>query len=73
MISRDCRSLDAWTSINGYVLDITDWIPIHPGGNVIKKSLGKEITDEWWNIRAHNISIVQNIFPKYIIGKLKVK
>ena len=61
----------AWTAIDGYVLDITNWIPKHPGGKVILKSLGKDHTEKWWNIPAHSIEIVNNIFPKYVIGILK--
>ena len=62
---------DAWTVIDNYVLNITDWIPRHPGGKIILNSLGKDITSKWWEINAHSMSIVKNIFPKYVIGKLK--
>jgi fatty acid desaturase/cytochrome b involved in lipid metabolism len=33
---------DAWTSIDGEVYDITQWIPLHPGGRVIRMAAGRE-------------------------------
>lgn len=62
---------DAWIVIDNLVLNITKWIPIHPGGDVILKGLGKDFTKEWWNIRRHNADIRDKYFPKLIIGKIK--
>jgi len=59
---------DAWIVIDGYVLDVTQWIDIHPGGKAILKGIGKDYTDEWYNY--HDISTAFKYFPKYIIGKL---
>ena len=70
-VSRHNTLNSAWTVIDGLVLDITDWIKLHPGGDIIKKSMGRDTTKEWWEIPAHSVSIVNNIFPKYVIGKLK--
>eukprot|EP00933_Yihiella_yeosuensis_P037531 TRINITY_DN31497_c0_g1_i1.p1 TRINITY_DN31497_c0_g1~~TRINITY_DN31497_c0_g1_i1.p1 ORF type:complete len:967 (-),score=281.29 TRINITY_DN31497_c0_g1_i1:158-3058(-) len=39
---------DAWVVINGEALDVTKWIPIHPGGEpAIMMYLGKDATEEW--------------------------
>merc|ERR1740121_697512 len=39
---------DAWMVINGDVIDVTKWIPIHPGGEkAIMAYLGQDATDEW--------------------------
>ena len=36
---------DAWIVLFGNVYDITDWIKIHPGGDVIKYGIGKDATE----------------------------
>jgi hypothetical protein len=61
---------DAWIVIDGYVLDVTKWIDIHPGGKSILKGIGKDYTDEWYRISYHDIAVAFKYFPKYIIGKL---
>eukprot|EP00435_Cladocopium_sp_Y103_P039713 s1203_g10.t1 len=39
---------DAWIIVNGDALDVTKWIPIHPGGEqAIMAYLGKDATEEW--------------------------
>jgi len=39
---------DAWIVINGEVVDVTTWIPIHPGGEqAIMAYLGQDASDEW--------------------------
>ena len=40
---------------------------------IIKKAMGKDITKLWWKVKSHNSSIISEIFPKYIIGRLKVR
>ena len=36
---------DAWIVLFGNVYDITGWISIHPGGEVIMKGIGKDATE----------------------------
>lgn len=39
---------DAWVVINGDAVDVTAWIPIHPGGEpAILGVLGEDCTNEW--------------------------
>ena len=61
---------NAWISIEGFVLDITDFIDKHPGGNIILKGLGKDVTDVWYDF-GHSQKIISKYFPKYTIGILE--
>jgi len=36
---------DAWIVLFGNVYNVTKWIPIHPGGEVIKYGIGKDATE----------------------------
>jgi len=39
---------DAWIVLNGQVIDVTKWIPIHPGGEqAIMAYMGQDASDEW--------------------------
>eukprot|EP00425_Heterocapsa_triquetra_P040960 CAMPEP_0195069408 /NCGR_PEP_ID=MMETSP0448-20130528/13712_1 /TAXON_ID=66468 /ORGANISM="Heterocapsa triquestra, Strain CCMP 448" /LENGTH=559 /DNA_ID=CAMNT_0040101007 /DNA_START=71 /DNA_END=1746 /DNA_ORIENTATION=- len=39
---------DAWVAINGDVIDVVKWIPIHPGGEqAICAYLGQDASEEW--------------------------
>lgn len=39
---------DAWIILFGEAIDVTKWIPVHPGGEAaIMAYLGKDATDEW--------------------------
>ena len=62
---------DAWMVVDNFVLDITNWISMHPGGNIIMKGVGKDATKLWNSIPSHNIGIKKSIFPKFLIGVLK--
>jgi len=68
-ISKHNTKNDAWISIEGMVLDVTDFIDKHPGGSIILEGLGKEFTEKWYKY-GHNQNIIKNVFPKYIIGVL---
>jgi len=35
---------DCWTVIDGSVYDITDWVPDHPGGDLIRLAFGRDST-----------------------------
>lgn len=44
---------DAWIILNGEVLDVTRWIPLHPGGEqTLVRFLGKDASLEWNMIHA---------------------
>ena len=44
-LSQHSSEGDCWTAIDGTVYDITKFIPLHPGGNVILGGCGKDATD----------------------------
>ena len=73
---------DAWTIINGKVYDITEWIPNHPGGQIIMEIVGKD-GSEFFNRHIQGITYSkdkpkgfkgktpQEIIKKFYIGDLK--
>lgn len=47
-VAKHNKKEDAWIIVNGDALDVTKWIPIHPGGEqAIMAYLGKDATEEW--------------------------
>jgi cytochrome b involved in lipid metabolism len=61
---------DCWVVVNGQVLDVTDFLPDHPGG---KKAIliyaGRDATEEF-NM-MHKPDVVEKYAPQAIIGTLK--
>ena len=55
--------------IDNKVEDITEWIPKHPGGNIIMKGVGKDATELFNNI-GHS-TFAKSMFKKYVIGVVK--
>lgn len=61
---------DAWVIINGEVIDVTKWIPIHPGGEkAIEAYLGKDATEEW-NMIHKKGTVEKNAQHLKIMGKV---
>ena len=62
-----------WTYYNGNVYDITKWVPLHPGGQIILKAGGQDLqkTLEKYGLSWHlsNQRVLSNL-EKYRIGKL---
>lgn len=57
-----------WVTYGDKVYDITDWIPAHPGGEVILRAAGGSI-DVFWDIFAiHKQPYVRDILETYLIG-----
>lgn len=57
-----------WVTKGTHVYDITDWIPGHPGGDVILRAVGGAI-DQYWNIfTIHKKQEVYNVLESYYIG-----
>ena len=57
-----------WVTYGDKVYDITDWIPAHPGGEVILRAAGGSI-DTFWDIFAiHKQPYVREILETYLIG-----
>lgn len=65
------RDADAkWVTKGTRVYDITDWIPGHPGGEVILRAVGGAV-DPFWNIfTIHKKQDVYDILEKYYIGDI---
>lgn len=57
-----------WVYRGNRVYDITDWVPNHPGGEVIMRSVGGSI-EPYWNIfTVHQKQDVYDILEQYFIG-----
>lgn len=65
------RSADTyWVYRGDRVYDITDWVPNHPGGEVILRAVGGSI-EQYWNIFSiHQKQDVYDILEQYFIGTL---
>lgn len=59
-----------WVVKGTKVYDITDWIPGHPGGDVILRAVGGTI-DKYWDIFSiHKKQDVYDILQTYYVGDL---
>ncbi|KAI6793812.1 hypothetical protein KC363_g5594 [Hortaea werneckii] len=57
-----------WVYRGDRVYDITDWIPNHPGGEVIMRAVGGSI-EPYWNIfTIHQKQDVYDVLEQYFIG-----
>jgi monoamine oxidase len=65
-IRRHNTMTDAWIVLYGNVYNITDWVKIHPGGEIIKYGLGKDATDIFKRV-GHQDDALEYI-NKYYIG-----
>lgn len=62
------KSERPWVTYKGKIYDITDWVPAHPGGEVILRAAGSDI-EPYWNIFAiHKSQYVLDILESYCIG-----
>jgi cytochrome b involved in lipid metabolism len=68
-VSKHATEKDAWISYKGIVCNITDWIPRHPGGNVILKGIGKDISNMFDDIGHSKFALKK--LKEYQIGYLK--
>ena len=68
-VAKHNNKSDAWIIINSIVADITDWIPKHPGGDIIMKGVGKDATN-LFNSIGHD-DYAKKMLKKYQIGILK--
>lgn len=64
---------DAWMVLFGEVLDVTKFIPIHPGGtDTIDMYLGKDATEEWVEIHSPE-TLEKNLQHITKIGKIEAR
>jgi len=67
-ISKD----DAWLVLFGEAIDVTRFIPLHPGGeDMITDYLGKDATKDWQNIHTPD-SLEKQMEHLSKVGKIKV-
>jgi len=60
---------DAWIALDGFVYDVTKWIPQHPGGDEILRCIGKDGTATFNSI-GHPSYVIETVRPQYRIGRL---
>ncbi|SPO06154.1 related to nitrate reductase [Cephalotrichum gorgonifer] len=64
----DGDSSSPWVTYEDKVYDITDWVPAHPGGEVILRAAGGSV-DPYWNIFViHKEPYIREILESYLIG-----
>lgn len=68
-VAKHSKKSDAWIVIHDKVYEITKWIPMHPGGDIIMKGVGKDATAMFESI-GHS-SHAREILHKYLIGSVK--
>ena len=68
-VAKHNKKSDAWIVIHNKVADITKWIPLHPGGDIIMKGVGKDSTKLFDSI-GHD-DYAKKMLKKYQIGTLK--
>lgn len=68
-VARHNTMKDGWVIYRDNVYDVTKWVPLHPGGEVIKYGLGKDISDLFENVGHSNSAHI--VMEKYKIGELK--
>ncbi|KHN95477.1 Oxidoreductase, molybdopterin-binding domain protein [Metarhizium album ARSEF 1941] len=57
-----------WVIHGNKVYDITDWVPAHPGGQVILRAAGGPIDPYWDIFTIHKNQYVYEILSQYLIG-----
>jgi len=72
-VAKHNTQADAWVVINDMVIDVTNWIPIHPGGvQAITAFIGQDASDEWNTIHkpgtVEQKSLLEN--GPIILGKV---
>jgi cytochrome-b5 reductase len=68
-VAKHNKKEDAWMALFGNVYDVTDWISIHPGGDVILYGAGKDSTAMFTGV-GHQEDALQ-FMEKYKIGILE--
>ncbi|KAI0881380.1 Oxidoreductase, molybdopterin-binding domain-containing protein [Annulohypoxylon maeteangense] len=64
------KSERPWVIYEDKVYDITDWIPGHPGGEVILRAAGGSIEPYWDIFSIHKSPYVKEILEQFIVGKV---
>ncbi|CCG83483.1 Putative uncharacterized protein [Taphrina deformans PYCC 5710] len=64
---------NVWVTRGTSVYDITEWIPAHPGGNVILNAAGGSIDAFWEIFTIHLKPEVTDILESYKIGEIDAR
>jgi cytochrome b involved in lipid metabolism len=67
-VKKHNKKEDAWIAIHGKVYNISNWIPRHPGGNIIMQGIGKNATRLFEDTGHSNTA--RKILKNYYIGDL---
>ncbi|KAG6003190.1 hypothetical protein E4U21_002267 [Claviceps maximensis] len=62
------ESNNPWVIHGDKVYDITEWIPAHPGGQIILRAAGGSIDPYWDIFTIHHNQYVYDILSQYLIG-----
>lgn len=64
------KSETPWVVYGDKVYNITDWVPVHPGGEVILRAAGGSIEPYWDIFSIHKSEHVRDILEQYVVGRL---
>lgn len=67
-VSKHNSLQDCWVVVEGKVYNVTQWVPQHPGGNIIGLAAGREATAL---VHSYHPPSVLTIIKKYYIGDLR--
>lgn len=59
-----------WIIYGDRIYDITEWVPAHPGGDVILRAAGGHIEPYWDIFAIHKSQYVRDILDQYVIGQI---
>ncbi|TPX15274.1 uncharacterized protein E0L32_004551 [Thyridium curvatum] len=68
----DASSPEPWVTSGDKVYNITEWIPAHPGGEVILRAAGSSIDPYWDIFTIHKTQYVRDILETYLVGFIDV-
>lgn len=71
-VPKHCSADSAWIALFGFVYDVTDFIPVHPGGQaVLLSAAGSDATKVWSSI--HKKEWLQKYLqPDWCLGRLTI-
>lgn len=64
------KSAHPWIIYQDKVYDITQWVPAHPGGEVILRAAGGSVEPYWDIFSIHKTPYVREILEQYVVGKV---
>eukprot|EP01062_Namystynia_karyoxenos_P079219 TRINITY_DN8314_c0_g3_i2.p1 TRINITY_DN8314_c0_g3~~TRINITY_DN8314_c0_g3_i2.p1 ORF type:complete len:232 (+),score=48.33 TRINITY_DN8314_c0_g3_i2:98-697(+) len=67
-LARHATAADLWVSVRGMVLNVTDFLPNHPGGSILLSAAGVDATEMF---EQHHPPFVPGLFGSFCIGRLR--